>query len=619
MGFEEIMGKMSRKKPAHIILAQEAVHEESGIVKLSLFDLLCIGIGCTIGSGVFVLTGDVLTVSGPSAVVSWLIAGFICLLSGFSYMELSSRVPTSGSCYSYAYFGLGEAMGFLGGICLTLEYGISGAGVARSWSAKIIYTVENFTGYSMSYFHIDYPGNDGDIDAYVDLLAGIVMALSVIILAVGLKMGKVVINAFTIAKVCLVTFMIICGLASWTQSGYGFDAYSSTDEFLPFGIGGMLLGASKLFFGFIGFDEVACLAGRSNNPRKTMPLAIGGTLLAATVISTLAQFALGGAVIPCETHPTWDAENPDAAPCSEIPSFSEAFLLVGWTWASYIVAWGEAILLPIVVLLSFIAQPELMAAMAIDGMLPIIFAKENKEGNLTMGTIISGIAMTLIAMLVPFDILWDMISLGVLLSFCITNTSLIAVRLSGSNGNTKVTGCLLYVWVAGFISAYMLWKGYLEEYFNIDIPDDEKDLNDVILWIAVALAASVVGILIIMSFMFKETDESKAEKGRVFRSPLVPLLPGIGIYLNAFLMSQISWMNLLYLVCAIVAGYLWYFAYGIRNSAREFDDDASSDLPKGRHSRRPSEYIADALTGETHKKDLDDMDMAESQVELDEK
>eukprot|EP01134_Creolimax_fragrantissima_P006741 CFRG6741T1 len=609
MVFMDLVDKLSRKKPLHVIEAQEALAEESGIVRLSLFDLLCIGIGCTIGSGVFVLTGDVLTVSGPSAVVSWLLAGFVCLLSGFSYMELSSRVPTSGSCYSYSYHGLGEAMAFLGGICLTLEYGISGAGVARSWSGKIIYTVDSYTGHSMKYFHIDYPGSDADIDGYFDILAGIVMALSVVVLAVGLKMGKFVINAFTVAKVVLVTFMIICGLSSWTQSGYAFDAYGSSDEFIPFGIGGMLLGASKLFFGFIGFDEVACLAGRSSNPRKTMPLAIGGTLLAATVISTLAQFALGGAVIPCETHPDWNAQHPGGTPCSEEPSFSDAFKLVGWTWASYIVAWGEAILLPIVVLLSFIAQPELMAAMAIDGMLPIIFAKENKDGNLTAGTILSGIAMTLIAMCVPFDILWDMISLGVLLSFSLTDSALIAVRLSGPEGNYKVTFCLIYVWVAGFISMYMLWKGYLETYFDEDLVDPE--LNEGVLFAAIGIAASIVALLIAMTFIFKETEESKAQRDRVFYSPLVPLLPGVGIVLNFFLMSQITWVNLGYLCAAIVAGYIWYFAYGIRHSTREFDDDLSA-LPKARRSRRPSEYMADAFVNT-----VSNVGMEESQVELD--
>lgn len=168
-------GKLARRKPLHVIKAQEAELLEHGGPKLSLFDLLCIGIGCTIGSGVFVLTGDVLLVAGPSAVFSWLIAGFVCLLSGFSYMELSSRVPTSGSCYSYSYHALGELAGMVGGLCLTLEYGVSGAGVARSWSDKFMHTIETVTGNEQTWWRMRYDGADtNDDDFYIDFLAGIV-------------------------------------------------------------------------------------------------------------------------------------------------------------------------------------------------------------------------------------------------------------------------------------------------------------------------------------------------------------------------------------------------------------------------------------------------------------
>eukprot|EP01134_Creolimax_fragrantissima_P003384 CFRG3384T1 len=618
----EFLEKLSRKKPMHVIKAQEQVREEEDSVKLSLFDLLCIGVGCTVGSGVFVLTGDVLLVAGPAATVSWLLAGLVCLLSGFSYMELSSRVPTSGSCYSYSYYGLGECAAYLGGICLTLEYGISAAGVARSWSAKFIATIEHYSDADLSFFHLWYENEDtADTDAYFDIPAGLVMGGSVVVLAFGLKMGKIVINSFTITKVVLVTFMIISGLAAWSTVGYGFDAYSSKDEFLPYGVGGMLLGASKLFFGFIGFDEVACLAGRAQNPRRTMPLAIGGTLLAATVISGLAQFSLSGAVVPCESHPDWNTLHPNGTQCADTPSFEEAFRLVSWDWAAGIVAFGEAILLPIVVLLAFIAQPELFAAMAYDGMLPQVFAKENKEGNLTMGTIYTGIAMTLCAMTVPFDILWDMISLGVLLSFCLTNSSLICVRLSGPEGNYKVMGCLIYLWIVGFASQYMLWKGYLEDYFDDSV--DDSTLNDGILYAAIALIVTSLVLLIAMHFIFKEVEESKVDRDRVFFSPLVPLLPGIGINLNFFLMAQISWKNLGYLAIFCVACYIFYFVYSIKHSAREFDDEIRISAVGRRKSCRASEVMAEKVHP-VLKSDIDlvsihskgDLETADSIVEL---
>jgi hypothetical protein len=110
-------------------VARKSEGEDSG--SLTFIDLLAIGIGGTIGSGVFVLTGDVQPIAGPSAILSWILAGLTCLLSAFSYMELSARIPTRGSCYVFCYATLGEFAAVIGGVCLTLEYGISGAGIRK--------------------------------------------------------------------------------------------------------------------------------------------------------------------------------------------------------------------------------------------------------------------------------------------------------------------------------------------------------------------------------------------------------------------------------------------------------------------------------------------------------
>lgn len=598
-----IIHNISRRKPLHVIKAQEEALIEHGGPRLSLFDLLCIGIGCTIGSGVFVLTGDVLNVAGPSAIVSWLLAGFVCMLSGFSYMELSSRVPTSGSCYSYSYHALGELAGMIGGLCLTLEYGVSGAGVARSWSNKFMHTISTVTGGESHWWYMRYDGSQDitEDDFYMDWLAGIVQAVAVVICLIGLKLGKVVINAFTVAKIALVTFMIIAGFAAWTQSTYGVEAFSSTEEFLPFGVGGMLLGASKLFFGFIGFDEVACLAGRSVNPRTTMPLAIGGTLLGATIISTLSQTALAGMI------------RYDQVPS---PMFETAFTSVGWQWAGQIVAWGEAILLPLVVLLSFIAQPELMAAMAVDGMLPPIFAKENKSGNLFWCTLYLGIVMTAIAIFVPFSILWDMISLGVLLSFSLTNSSLIAVRYAGPEGNKKLTLLQVIFWITASSGSFLIWKGYFEHYFDDTL--DNALLNPINLWVSVGLLAAAVAVLLVIMIFFRTTEEAKADRHRIFNAPLVPILPGIGSILNFLLMAQITWINLAYLALFLAVGIIMYFLYGYSHSMRVHDYDEDVEPRKSfvsRASQRHSIVLANTLASIGHHDD-EEGQAGQSQIEL---
>ena len=218
-------------------------------------------------TGVFVLTGQVYPVAGPSASLSWVLAGCVCGLSALSYMELSARIPTKGSCYAFSFHAIGELPAVVGAVCLTLEYGMSGAGVARNWSAKLAALLKHFD--VARYFFLPYSGrpladdDDGDDDFYVDIPAGILQVACVLICVAGLKLGKVVINGFTVAKVGLVIFMILVGAAAWRV-----DVFESEEVFFPQGASGMLSVTSLLFFGFIGFDEVCCLAGKSENPSQ---------------------------------------------------------------------------------------------------------------------------------------------------------------------------------------------------------------------------------------------------------------------------------------------------------------------------------------------------------------
>jgi len=387
---------------------------------MTLFDLLCVGIGGTVGSGVFVLTGQVYPVAGPSATLSWVLAGCVCGLSALSYMELSSRIPTKGSCYAFSFHAIGEVPAVIAAVCLTLEYGLAGAGVARNWSAKLASLLSHF--HAAKYMFVPYSSSvtldddDGDDDFYVDVPAGLLQVACVLVCVVGLKLGKVVINGFTVAKCALVVFMIVAGFAAWHV-----NVLESSDEFFPKGFGGTLSGTSLLFFGYIGFDEVCCLAGKAENPAQVMPRAIAGTLVGATVLSVLAQMALSGLV-------RFDDDGSGT-------SFEQGFDDIGWQWARFITAVGEVLLLPLVVLVSFLPQPELFAALAEDGLLPASFGHANSQGTLMHGTVAGGVVMTVFSMLVPFAVLWDMINLGVLLGFNLTNTSLLLVRYGSAGVN----------------------------------------------------------------------------------------------------------------------------------------------------------------------------------------
>ncbi|KAG9401922.1 hypothetical protein AC1031_007627 [Aphanomyces cochlioides] len=172
-----------RTKPIDVINAEEQKEELRR--ELGLWDLIAIGVGGTVGSGVFATTGDIISgAAGPAAFLSWMIAGVSCILSGFAYMEMSSLVPSSGSTYAYAYHVLGELSAAIAAWLLPLEYGMSGAGVARSWAAKVQEWAQEGGG------HYAWLNDDS-----FNLLGCLVVVVSMLILLAGLRFGKFFINA----------------------------------------------------------------------------------------------------------------------------------------------------------------------------------------------------------------------------------------------------------------------------------------------------------------------------------------------------------------------------------------------------------------------------------------
>mmetsp|Transcript_18128 Transcript_18128/g.27354 ORF Transcript_18128/g.27354 Transcript_18128/m.27354 type:complete len:640 (-) Transcript_18128:219-2138(-) len=564
-----------RKSLASFAAEEEDEHEEAG---LGLFDLICIGIGGTVGSGVFVLTGEVLSVAGASASLCWLIGGSVCLLSALSYMELSSRLPTRGSTYAYAYHGLGEFAAVAGATSLTLEYGLSGAGVARSWSAKFANLLD--VSIVTKYFYTPYTALGSgrahvgaENDTYIDAIAALLQIGCAIIIARGFSLSKPVVNSMTLAKVVLVLFLIIAGFAGTRR-----NVFASPDTFFAKGPSGVATGTSLLFFGFIGFDEVCCMAARCKNPRHIMPRAIAGTLFGAALLSTFAQLALAGLA----TH---DDEDDKKNPTS----FEKAFRQRNWIIPKYIAEIGEVLLLPLVVLLSFMPQPELLAALGKDGLISQRFATLRGDVYL-YGCFVCGISLTIVSLMVPFEILWNTINLGVLLGFNLSNASLLSVR--AGNGGTvtnkpAATLILIYgIFLAPF-SAYLLWKGALGPAVNSSSIAPLKSILGLTLGgLGLLLLCTAIIVLRLLADLIKSstaankiilttsqqasvldqshhqhnnTPSNQIDNQNIFQAPGVPYLPGLAIFLNFMLMAQYTWLDHVYLFILYAAAYLFYF------------------------------------------------------------
>jgi APA family basic amino acid/polyamine antiporter len=314
------------RKPLELVLQEQQQGETNGINDdvrhLGLWDLVSIGVGGTVGSGIFVLAGLIAhEYAGPSTFLSFLLSGIAALCSGVCYAEWASRLPAAGSTYVYSLVSLGEWPAVIAGACLTLEYGVSGAAVARSWGDKVVEWLRVEWEWEAAAAFLG-----GGNDSTWNPLAGLISLLCVILLSIGVQESKNVTNVFTILKVCLVVFMVGGGFWLW-------DA-SNVTPLVPMGVAGTLRGATSSFFAYLGYDEVCCLAAEARNPTQDMPKAVLWTIAIVTSLYILASLALVGMV--------------DYSEISETSGFPAAFATRGVAWAAQVAAAGEVITLPVV-------------------------------------------------------------------------------------------------------------------------------------------------------------------------------------------------------------------------------------------------------------------------------
>eukprot|EP00977_Amphora_coffeiformis_P016232 scaffold4961_cov149-Amphora_coffeaeformis.AAC.1 len=497
--------------------------EDDGLERhLSLFDLTSIGVGGTVGSGIFVLTGQIAhEYSGPATFISWILAGFAAFTSGLAFAELAARIPHSGSTYAYARLAGGKQAAVVAAACLTLEYMISGSAVARTWGDKVLVWLERSAPDSFLLVLMKPV-------EWMNVPASLISFASTLLLLGGVRESKLVTNLITAVKMLVVGLMVVGGFLL-------FHPVNMQPPLAPFGVNGVLRGATSSFFGYLGYDEICVVAGEAKHPRRDLPRAVLGTLVIVTVCYVLGAIALTGMLPYTEISPT--------------SGFPEAFASRGWGWASQVTALGEVGTLPVVVLISLLAQPRLTFAMAKDGILPrAIFAPTNSHGQSTLfnGTLISGIIMTVTAAFVPFTYLDDLISSGILLAFCMTNSALIQFRCTSSNiSKAGLQRSLLVYHILCFLTA-LSWN-----------------TEQSTLWTLVASICTLCWLicLIYICRVFpglsgfaglphdpscEDTGEGHHE-GEFFVTPMVPLLPCLGIAMNWYLVAQLEFLGLMLL------------------------------------------------------------------------
>ncbi|ESP01106.1 hypothetical protein LOTGIDRAFT_207718, partial [Lottia gigantea] len=387
------------------------IMEMSGLARvLGLFDLTALGVGSTLGAGIYVVAGQVARqTSGPSVFVSFLVAAVASVLAGVCYAEFAARVPKAGSAYVYSYVTVGELMAFIIGWNMILEYAIGTASVARAWSSYFDSLINNDI---QNFFNSTMPMNLTGLSSYPDFFSFGITLLLTVLLAVGVRESAKFNNVFTGVNILVVLYVVICGMFKVDIKNWQVDPKQvevsdedvGTGGFFPFGFSGMMSGAATCFYAFVGFDCVATTGEEAKNPQRNIPLAI----ITSLIIISLAYCSLSAVLTLMCPYYLLDPNAP-------LPF---VFDREGWGVAKYIISVGALCGLSTSLLGAMFPLPRILYAMATDGVLFKVLANVNERFKTPLlATIITGIFSGFMAMMFNLKELVDMMSIGTLLAY----------------------------------------------------------------------------------------------------------------------------------------------------------------------------------------------------------
>ena len=408
---------------------------------LTSFDLTLLGVGCIIGTGIFVLTGiAAANQAGPAVILSFLASGFACAFAALSYAELSSSVGGCGSAYGYTYVAFGEFIAWIVGWILLMEYGMSIAAVANGWSGYFNNALIAM-GIGLPEALTKPPSLGGLINLPASLIILMIMALLIIGIKESAKFNKVMVAVKVSAILIFIAFaMFNVNPENWSPfMPYGWF------ETLPNGkTVGVLAGASIVFFAYVGFDAVSTAAEEAINPQRDLPKGIINSLIFCTIIYIIVAALLTG-VVP---YQELNVSSPVAF----------ALAKIGFPWASALVSIGVIAGLATVMLVLYYALTRIIFAMSRDGLLPNCLSSVNKKTQTPIKTIlICGILISIIAGFTSLGTLAEIVNIGTLSAFVIVCLGVIFLRNNGPRDeNTFRNKWHPVVPVLGIISCSLL-------------------------------------------------------------------------------------------------------------------------------------------------------------------
>jgi amino acid transporter len=540
MGF--IFNNLFRKKSVSAITDAEA--HDGGLHRvLTVRDLTFFGIAAIIGGGTFSAIGNACFAGGPGVIFLYIICAIACGFTAMCYAEFASRVPASGSAYTYAYVTFGELFAWIIGWALLMEYSIGNIYIAFSWSGYFTNLVPgipewltiNYTAAHQAFLDAK-EGSEGmlawtnapeiaGLKIIFDLPAVLINLIITALVFVGTKESRNISNLMVMIKLLIIVLVIIVGcfhvdIDNWTP-------------FMPNGFNGVMAGVSAVFFAYIGFDAVSTLAEESKNPQRDLPRGMIYSLVICTVVYIILSLVLTGMV----SYELLGVSDP----------LAEIFKLKGIKWMLFIVSIAAVVAMTSVLLVFQMGQPRIWMSMSRDGLLPKKFSSIHPKFKTPgFATIVTGLVVGIPIFFTDENFVLDFTSIGTLFAFVLVCGG---VLILPRNTEAKEKGKfkMPYVnakWIIPIITV-LSFVGIYIQYPNSIYSDDANTVYNFpmiifyLFWIVIAA----------MTFVKNYS-----------------LIPVLGLLSCCYLLTGMGWTNWMMFSIWLVIGLVVYLLYGYKKS-----------------------------------------------------